>query len=418
VPLTASRNLSINIDTVAGSGVLRITTSTFPSGTVGIQYSQSVGVSGGILPYTLAVVGGALPPGLTLSPAGVLTGTPSESGTFGFAVRATDSASAVQTDTRTVSITIIPALSITTASLPGVDVGESYTTTVTAAGGAQPYIWSVTGVLPGGLTLNSTTGVISGTPTASGTFNFRINVVDAVSLTAFKNLAIVVLFPQISISIPATSQPAQQMPLGLSLRTPYPTSLSGQLTMTFTPNAIVASDDPMLQFSNGSRTVNFSIAANSTTAVFSPPVQLLTGTVAGTVRMGATIVNGPSDLTAGTTEIPAAAPQITGVDATLTASTIVIRVTGYSVTRSVASVTFGFDVRTASGLQRVNSSRSVDSDFGTWYQSPQSEAFGSLFVFSQTLNVQGDASTIEAVVVTLTNAKGSQTSVSTPLVRK
>jgi hypothetical protein len=96
----------------------------------------------------------------------------------------------------------------------------------------------------------------------------------------------------------------------------------------------------------------------------------------------------------------------------------VVRVTGYSVIRSVTSVTFGFDVRTASGIQRVNSSRNVDSDFGAWYQSPQSAAYGSLFVFSQSLNVQGDASTIDAVVVTLTNVKGSQTSASTPLVRK
>jgi hypothetical protein len=168
----------------------------------------------------------------------------------------------------------------------------------------------------------------------------------------------------------------------------------------------------------GSRTADFTIPANSLNAVFPTPVMLLTGTVAGTVRMSASFANGPSDLLVGTTVIPLDAPQMTAVDATLTGNTIVVRVTGYSVNRSVSNVIFGFDVQTGSGTQRINAPRSVDADFSTWYQNPQSSAFGSAYVFAQSFTVQGDASGIRTVTVTLSNTLGSTTSATATLVRK
>ena len=71
-------------------------------------------------------------------------------------------------------------LTITTQSLPNGTVGTSYTTTLAASGGTTPYTWSISGgALPGGLTLNSSTGNISGTPTAAGTFNLTARVTDS-----------------------------------------------------------------------------------------------------------------------------------------------------------------------------------------------------------------------------------------------
>jgi hypothetical protein len=59
------------------------------------------------------------------------------------------------------------ALAITTASLPQAQVGVAYSTTLVATGGTTPYAWSIlSGALPAGLSLNASTGVISGTPTA------------------------------------------------------------------------------------------------------------------------------------------------------------------------------------------------------------------------------------------------------------
>jgi hypothetical protein len=63
---------------------------TLPNGTVGQIYAANLSASGGLSPYTFAVSAGALPPGLTLSAGGVISGTPSASGLYNFTVTATD----------------------------------------------------------------------------------------------------------------------------------------------------------------------------------------------------------------------------------------------------------------------------------------------------------------------------------------
>ena len=83
---------------------------------------------------------------------------------------------------------------VTTVSLPGGQAGLAYSQVLTAAGGATPYAWTVTaGSLPGGLSLASGTGVISGTPAAAGTSSFTVTVTDADSATGTKALSIVVV---------------------------------------------------------------------------------------------------------------------------------------------------------------------------------------------------------------------------------
>jgi hypothetical protein len=84
-------------------------------------------------------------------------------------------------------------LTITTTSLPGGMAGVAYSAMLTASGGTTPYTWSLSsGSLPGGLTLNATTGSISGTPTAAGTSTFTVQVTDAAAATASKSLSIVI----------------------------------------------------------------------------------------------------------------------------------------------------------------------------------------------------------------------------------
>jgi hypothetical protein len=129
------------------------------------------------------VVSGALPPGLTLSTAGVISGTPTTVNIPGstFTVQATDSGSPSQSAPRTLTLRVAAPLVITTASLPGAKYGVVYTQTLAASGGISPYVWSLasgSGPLPTGLALNAA-GVLSGTPTAVGTFSFTVQVADA-----------------------------------------------------------------------------------------------------------------------------------------------------------------------------------------------------------------------------------------------
>jgi hypothetical protein len=73
-----------------------------------------------------------------------------------------------------------PALAISTTSLPNGTVGTAYSATLAATGGTTPYSWSITaGSLPAGVTLNASTGALSGTPTASGTFSPTFQVTDS-----------------------------------------------------------------------------------------------------------------------------------------------------------------------------------------------------------------------------------------------
>lgn len=126
---------------------------------------------------------------------GVLTGTPTEAGDFVLNVAVTDSAHSPGMATGNFSITIAAPLQITTTSLPSGSPGVFYSTTLAATGGFSPYTWSITqGSLPGGLTLNATSGLISGTPTNSGTSSFTIQVSDNGTpvATATANLSIMI----------------------------------------------------------------------------------------------------------------------------------------------------------------------------------------------------------------------------------
>jgi len=120
--------------------------------------------------------------GLSLDPStGEICGTPTAYGTSNFTVQVVDSYTPADSDTQALSIDVAPTdLVITTASLPNGAIGAPYSRTVSATGGATPYNWSViAGMLPTGLSLDLSTGVISGTPTALGTWNFQIRVQDS-----------------------------------------------------------------------------------------------------------------------------------------------------------------------------------------------------------------------------------------------
>ena len=155
-----------------------ITTASLPAGQIGVAYSQTLAATGGTAPLAWSISSGSLPSGLSLgSSTGAITGTPTTSGTSSFTARLTDNVGA--TATKALSIAIPVDLSVTTSSLAGGVVGTAYSQTLTAAGGAAPYSWSLSsGTLPTGLSLGSG-GAISGTPTTAATSNFTVRVTDA-----------------------------------------------------------------------------------------------------------------------------------------------------------------------------------------------------------------------------------------------
>jgi hypothetical protein len=138
--------------------------------------------TGGVPPYTFSIISGSVPPGLTLNPStGAITGTPTQAGTFNFTAQVTDSTgSKAGTATANCSIVVSPPPVTLTCANSVDQVGVPYSSSLVASGGTPPYTFSITsGSLPPGLTLNSATGAITGTPTTAGNFAFTAQVVDS-----------------------------------------------------------------------------------------------------------------------------------------------------------------------------------------------------------------------------------------------
>lgn len=186
-PATATKEFTITINPSPS-----ILTSSFPSGMIGTAYSQTISLAGGTSPITWSVSSGSLPPGLSLnSGTGVISGTLTAIGTYSFTIKATDSTGA--STTKALSIQVSSEMVITTATLSDAIKDTQYSAALAATGGRAPYSWSVSeGALPGGLVLAEATGIISGTPTATGAFYFTIEVADADGRTATKTISITV----------------------------------------------------------------------------------------------------------------------------------------------------------------------------------------------------------------------------------
>jgi len=156
---------------------------TLPSGSIGIAYNQNIAGSGGMAPYSYSVSSGMLPTGLTLNPAtGAITGAPTTIGTFNFSITAEDANGCLGTRSYSIGIAAVgcPVITLNPIALPPGLAGTPYSQTITASGGAAPYTFAVTaGALPSGLVLNPGTGTLTGTPIASGMFNFTISATDA-----------------------------------------------------------------------------------------------------------------------------------------------------------------------------------------------------------------------------------------------
>jgi hypothetical protein len=179
---------------------LAVTTVALPAATAGVAYSATLAAAGGVAPYGWSIPVGSLPAGLTLHAAtGVISGTPRAGGNFTFVAEVTDSEAGAQTASAPESITVgVSGLVVTTGStLPTATSGVPYSVKLGAAGGVTPYQWSLgSGTLPAGLKLKST-GVISGTTTATGLDSFTVQVTDseAPALSATENISLYVVTP-------------------------------------------------------------------------------------------------------------------------------------------------------------------------------------------------------------------------------
>jgi hypothetical protein len=404
---------------VVGTGFSITTPSPLTPGAVGVAYSAQINVTPTTPPYSFSISSGALPVGLSLSMSGALSGTPTTANTYTFTITATDGAGNTASQSYTLVIGA-PPITISPATLPAGTVGTPYSQKLTATGGAGGYAFALgAGALPGGLTLSSS-GLLSGTPTAAGAFNFEVSVTDSKQVTVTQPFQLIINPPLPTPSITgvgSTAPPDEQPVIGVELAQTYPTDLTGTMTLTFAP-AAGGVDDPAIQFSTGGRTVNFTIPNGQTTAVFpTATISLGTGTVAGTITLTLQFEADGQDVTpqpapTQVITIAAQAPVITNVTASTTSGGIEVDVTGFSNTRDMTSATFTFQAAAGTTLTSPTVTITVNQLFSTWYSNAGSAQYGSQFTFAQPFNITGNASGVTSVSVTLTNSIGTSTAMS------
>ncbi|UDF32539.1 UNVERIFIED_ORG: IPT/TIG domain-containing protein (plasmid) [Roseateles sp. XES5] len=301
-PYTAAKAYALTVD--PATIVLSPAAGALTGGTTGIAYSQTVSASGGTGSYTFDVSAGALPAGLTLSPGGILSGTPTASGTFNFTIRGTDSSTGQgpYSNSNAYSLTIgTPTIALAPAAgaLPAATVGSAYNQTFTASNGTAPYSYAVTsGALPGGLTL-SAAGDISGTPTASGTYGFAVTATDAYGAagTETYSLAVGIQAPvagAASATVAANSS-ANAIALALSggaadsvtVATPasHGTATASGTTISYTPAPGYSGTDSFTYTATNvtgtSSAATVTITVSAPTLVFSPAAGALSEGIRG-----------------------------------------------------------------------------------------------------------------------------------------
>jgi hypothetical protein len=302
-----------------------ITTTSLPAGTEGAAYNQTVATSGGAGTLTLTVSTGSLPAGLSMDSSGHITGTPTgPNGTASFTVKATDSSNGgAQSATQNLSILINlpPAPAITTTSLPAGVEGTAYNQTIQATGfGTLAYSISA-GTLPAGLSLNGSTGAITGTPLGPNTTsNFTVTVTDSSNpkQTGSKALSITINLPAPPVITPTT------LPNG-NVGSPYSQTLSVSAGLGPTFTWIVSSGTlpAGLVLTTNSPTTTAKISGTPTTAQNSVAftIQVTDSSVPpqSSTQNYTVTINPPAPLSISTTSLPNAAFN-TAYNATISAS--------------------------------------------------------------------------------------------------
>jgi len=210
---------------------------------------------------------------------------------------------------------------------------------------------------------------------------------------------------------PSSTPPGSQPVLGFTIQ-PYPFDVTATFTLTAKSALASGVTDPNVTFAGGTTSYSFVVKANTTTV---PTVQIQAGTVAETITITPTLTANsvnvtPATLTPINIVVPAAVPTATAATLIRNGNQLTVTVDGFSNTREIVQANFHFVPVAGATLSTTDLTAPVGDEFATWFASAGGLQLGSTFLYTQNFNVvDGDASKIASVQVTLTNSVGVST---------
>ncbi len=259
----------VNITVTPASSAIVVAPASLPTLTAGAFFTQTLSATGGVTPYTYAVVGGTLPPGITLSGA-ALSGTPTQRGAYNFTVRASDNVS--DTVDKSYAGTVQnPSLTLTPSSASAIQ-GVLFSQTLSTTGGVGTVTYALeTGTLPAGISI-SPTGVVSGTTSAApGNYPVTIRVTDSStgpgSYFEVESFTLTVSpAPSVSIAVSPASV-SEDGATNLSFTVTRSLSLSSATVVNLTTGGTATSG---VDYTGGVSTVTIPAGATTATVVIDP----------------------------------------------------------------------------------------------------------------------------------------------------
>jgi hypothetical protein len=261
------------------------------------------------------------------------------------------------------------------------------------------------------------TGQISGTPTASGTWNFTIEVRDSRGLTDSKAFEwrILPTFPAIRLSAGSgVLAPGDQPTATVDIATGYTVPIFGTLSFSFVANVVNVGARSEVVCEDGSTSKAFTIPAGATRV---PVCRFQAGTVAGTITFSLPTlrvvgrgqeISLPPVAQFATATISRSAPVIRNACLTnRSAGGFTVQVIGYSTPRELTQASFSFSAVPNTTVTPVSHTQPLTNEAGSWFRGTGVN-YGGIFVYNQPFTSgKGDASKITSVSVTLQNSAGS-----------
>jgi Putative Ig domain len=286
--------------TLKGPGVIMITSTLSPA-MIGVPYSAKLTASGGVPPYKWSVASGTLPPGLSLSSAGMLSGTPTVAGAFKVTFQVNDSGGGLPSEgsqTSTFTVGDSPIVIGTASPLTPGTLNIPYLATLSASGGIAPYSWSVTaGNLPAGLALSSN-GVLSGTPAAPGTSTFTVQVSDSASTPQTATASLTLVIGVATLAVTTTSLPSGKVGTAYSAQLmvsggvpPYAWSVNAGTTglLSGTPGSVSNTSPTFTVMDSDGNSASASLALTIQAAGGTVPDNYYSFVFAGTAPQGSPV---------------------------------------------------------------------------------------------------------------------------------